>query len=938
MLVVPLATYRIQLCPGFGFSQCREVLPYLAMLGISHIYASPIFKARPGSQHGYDVCDHQALNPELGTPEEFEALMNRCKELGLGWIQDIVPNHMAVSGDNGMLVDVLENGEFSKYINYFDIEWDHPYKSMAGRMLAPFLGGYYSQALESGEIQLKFDQAGFSVNYYDIKFPVRIDSYVKILTHKINDFRDTIGPDNPDYLKMLGILYNIKGLTGESRESERYHQLYFIKHLLFELYQSSNSLRDFLDNNLRLFNGQDLSVAGDRFALLDDLLADQLFRLAFWKVAGEEINYRRFFSINDLISLRVEDEAVFNHTHKLTLEYIHKQFFSGLRIDHIDGLYDPTSYLQRLRGHTPDAYLVVEKILHWDEPLPAFWPIQGTTGYDFMNLTCNLFVQPETEAAFTRLYVSFTGMKQSLAAILADKKRSMIQRYMAGDVDNLARLVKTVSSKDRQGTDITMLALKQAITELLVQFPIYRTYISPEAFRPADLAYIRDAIRATRRVNPELQFELAFLERFLLLEFGENMEAQGKREWTHFVMRFQQVTGPLLAKALEDSAFYVYNRLLCLNEVGGDPGRFGLKESDWHATLLARLGPWPAAMNSTATHDAKRGEDARMRLAALSELPQPWAEALKALSGFARGRRQRVGSRLLPDRNEAYFLYQTLLAHRPFAPQEAAAFGERVKTYLVKALREAKEHSNWQSPDAQAEQAYLAYADNLVHPADATTFPPAFATLWQWVARVGLVNSLSQTLLKITAPGLPDFFQGTEFWDFSMVDPDNRRPVDFALRHATLGQLAAADTADRPALLGELVEQAEDGRIKQFLIWKGLAARRELAELFGKGEYRPLEFSGGRQGMAFGFARSLGAGTALTLVPRFFARAVGEEARFPLGPFWEDAGVVLDGDSPFVDVFTGRVFAAKGLASLQEVFRDLPFALLVSQPPGVGPA
>jgi (1->4)-alpha-D-glucan 1-alpha-D-glucosylmutase len=423
-----------------------------------------------------------------------------------------------------------------------------------------------------------------------------------------------------------------------------------------------------------------------------------------------------------------------------------------------------------------------------------------------------------------------------------------------------------------------------------------------------------------------------------LLEFGENMESSGKREWTHFVMRFQQVTGPLLAKAMEDSAFFVYNRLLCLNEVGGDPGRFGIPAADWSKAMQQRMASWPAAQNATATHDAKRGEDARMRLAVLSELPQPFAEALKALGSSARGRRQRVGSRLMPDRNEAYFLYQALLAHRPFADQDVAAFGERLKAYLVKALREAKEHSNWQSPDEQAEQAYLAYAGNLLDPDPAVAFPKAFSMLCQRVARVGLVNSLSQTLLKITAPGLPDFYQGTEFWDFSMVDPDNRRPVDFVLRHTTLTRLARAEAADRAALLAELVQQAEDGRIKLFLIWKGLAARRELAEVYRKGEFRPLEFAGGRQGMAFGFARTLGETTAVTLVPRFFAKAVGEEARFPLGAFWEDAGVTLAGAHPFVDAFTGRVFAAEGLIPLQDIFCDLPFALLVSQPPTVGPA
>ncbi|MHC1711318.1 MAG: malto-oligosyltrehalose synthase [Solidesulfovibrio sp.] len=933
MIVVPLSTYRLQLRQGFGFAQCREALPYLAALGISHVYASPIFKARPGSEHGYDVCDHQTVNPELGTAQEFEQLMAACKELGLGWIQDIVPNHMAVSGDNGMLVDVLENGPSSRYISYFDIEWDHPYKSMTGRMLAPFLSGYYSQALENGEIQLNFNEEGFSVSYYDIRFPLRIDSYVKILTYNMTALRDKIGRDSPDYLKMLGVLYNIKALTGENRESERYDQLHFIKQLLFESYQSSPPLHEFIDNNIKAFNGKDQSVQGDRFSLLDDLLAEQLFRLSFWKVAGEEINYRRFFSINNLISLRVEDEAVFDHTHKLILEYTGNQFFSGLRVDHIDGLYDPTSYLQRLRGHASDAYLVVEKILGWHEPLPTFWPIQGTTGYDFMNLACDLFVHSEKEPAFQRLYTTFTGMKKPLADILVEKKRSMIQRYMAGDVDNLARLVKTVSSKDRQGTDITMLALKQALTELLVQFPIYRTYISHEAFRPADLAYIRDAIRATRRANPELNFELGFLERFLLLEFGESMEATGKKEWTHFVMRFQQVTGPLLAKAMEDSTFYVMNRLLCLNEVGGDPGRFGIPAKDWHAAILKRMAAWPATMNATATHDAKRGEDARMRLAALSEMPELWMDSLKAFSKSARGKKQRVGPRLVPDRNEEYFLYQTILANMPFSEQEAATFGQRLKPYLIKAMREAKEHSNWLSPDEQSEAIYCAFADSLLNPHPKDVFLKDFRVLWKRIARLGTINSLSQTLLKITTPGLPDFYQGTEFWDFSLVDPDNRRPVDFALRQKSLKEIGAAFASDQAKLLRELLERPEDGRIKLFLIWKGLGTRKAMAELFLKGEYKPLEFEGSRQDMAFGFARTLGNATALTVIPRLFANAAGEQARYPLGSFWEDTRLLPPGEGILINVFTGQTFPAGEMAHMRDVLRYLPFALLVSQPP-----
>lgn len=931
MIVAPLATYRLQLRPEFGFEQCRRIVPYLAALGITHIYASPIFKARAGSTHGYDVCDHQKLNPELGTPEAFEQLMAECKQQGLGWIQDIVPNHMAVSGDNDMLVDLLENGESSRYYHFFDIEWSHPYKSMAGRMLAPFLGVYYSQALENGEIQIRFGEDGFSVHYYDIKFPLRIDSYGKILTYNLRSLRDSIGLENIDYIKILGILYNIKTVTGEKRESEYYTQIFFIKRLLFEMYQSSPSLHQFIDTNIKIFNGQGNDGEGDRFALLDDLLSEQFYRLSFWKVAGEEINYRRFFSINNLISLRIEDEKVFSHTHKLILQYLHDQTFSGLRVDHIDGLYDPSLYLQRLRGQAPDAYIVVEKILMRHESLPAFWPVQGTTGYDFMALACNLFVHADQEAAFQKAYAGYAGIRQSLDAILAEKKKNIIMRHMAGDVDNLARLVKTLSSMDRQGIDITMAALKQAIAGLLVQFPIYRTYLSHEAFRPLDLSYIRAAIRQTRRANPDLDFELDFLERFLLLEFGETLVAAGKREWTNFAMRFQQVTAPLMAKAMEDSTFYVMNRLLCLNEVGSDPGRFGLPAEKWHAAIQKRMESWPATMNASATHDTKRGEDARLRLAALSEMPQEWTETLKVLRQATSGKRGRGQTSQAPDRNEEYFLYQILLAHLPFDETERASFPQRLRAYLIKAMREAKERSNWLSPDEQGEQAYGDFADALLKPGPGNVFPGRCEPLLKRVAQVGMVNSLSQTLLKIAAPGVPDFYQGTELWDFSMVDPDNRRPVDYSRRQKVLKEINGAFEVDSKKLAHQLLEHAEDGRIKLFLIWRGLQTRRDFAELFRKGDYRPLAFTGVRREMAFGFARKLGGDMALIVIPRLFAKAVGEEAHFPLGAFWEDTALLSPEPRLFTDVFTGRELPAESALYLTEIFRDLPFALLVSR-------
>ena len=932
MISVPKATYRIQFRPGFGFAECRAILPYLMELGISHIYASPIFKARPGSDHGYDVCDHHALNPELGPPEEFEMLMADIKRLGMGWVQDIVPNHMAVSGDNRMLVDVLENGQDSRFITFFDIDWDHPYKSMSGRMLAPFLGSYYSQALENGEIRLGLDDDGFHVRYYDIRFPLRIDSYAAILTRGMDALRDKLGPEDPDYIKLLGLLYNIKAISGEKHAQERYDQIFFIKRMLYEMHHTSDAMRDHIDNAIHAFNGQEQG-AEDRYALLNALLADQHFRLSYWKVAGEEINYRRFFSINNLISLRVEDDAVFRHTHKLILESIRGGHFHGIRVDHIDGLYDPSSYLNRLRAEAPDAYIAVEKILMGDETLPAFWPVQGTTGYDFMNLCCGLFVDTRQETAFQHLYETFTGERRTLMEIAAAKKRDILRRHMAGDVENLARLVNTVSSKDRKGFDITMAALRQAIGELFIQFPVYRTYISAKAVRPEDLGFIRAAVRATRRVNPDLKFELEFLERFMLLEFDERMEESDRKEWLHFVMRFQQVTGPLMAKAMEDSTFYVMNRLICLNEVGGDPGRFGVTPADVHAALARRRESWPKAMNATATHDAKRGEDARMRLASLSEIPEVWAEALGEFRKTGRARKRRIGGKAAPDRNEDYFLYQTLLGSSPLSAEDQPEFHKRLEGYLVKAMREAKEHSNWISPDEQAEEAYRNFALGLVRQGPEEAFQKRFKPILKRVARLGAVNSLSQTLIKITAPGVPDFYQGCELWDLSMVDPDNRRPVDYVLREKLLSGLRRACAKDGCKAMGEFLEKYEDARIKLFLIWKALAARGSHKTIFDDGGYIPLEFEGTRKDMVFGFARTLDAQSALTIVPRLFAHAAGEEVRFPLGDFWEDTAVTFSGSMGLRDAFTGKTFSPGDAIPLRAAFATLPFALLVPDTP-----
>ncbi|QJT09331.1 malto-oligosyltrehalose synthase [Oceanidesulfovibrio marinus] len=931
MTRIPRSTYRLQLCPEFVFEQAREIVPYLAELGISHIYASPIFTARPGSMHGYDVCDPTSINPELGGETAFKRLTSAVSKAGMGWIQDIVPNHMAVSGYNLMLVDLLENGPASKYYPFFDIEWDHPLESFKGRMLAPFLGSFYGETLERGEIRLGYDEDGFFVSYYDLRLPLALATYARVLTYRLDDLTNELGLDHPDVIKLMGLLYTIKTLPEERAYVEqRQHQVYFIKRILAELYETSESVREFLDENLAWFNGERGPDTPERFDLLDALLGEQYFRLSFWKVAGEEINYRRFFSINDLISLRAQDEEVFNSTHSLILDMVRDNVFDGLRIDHIDGLYDPTAYLKRLRDNAPDSYIVVEKILTGDEPLPGFWPIQGATGYEFMGKAVNFFVNVDNEDAFDTIYKRFTGRRRAIQDIAAGNKRRILERHMGGDVENMARLVNSVSSKDRHAFDITFPALRRAITELLIRFPVYRTYISNEAFRPADLVYIRTAIRESVKASPELSKEFDFLDRFLLLEFDERISDEDRREWINFVMRFQQVTGPLMAKGVEDTTFYVANRLLCLNEVGGEPWDFGVSDAAFHTFLLERQKYWPHAMNATATHDHKRGEDARVRLAVLSELPDDWRDGLKSFERINRRKKTVVRNRPQPTTNDEYFIYQTLLATWPFDwPKNREDYLERIKEYMVKALREGKENSNWIEPDEGYETACLSFVEALLSARKKNAFLREFMPLAKKVAEAGMVNSLAQLTFKLMAPGVPDFYQGVESWDLSLVDPDNRRPVDYAWRTKALAEIKKRFARHPDALAAELLDTAEDGRVKLFATHRGLAVRNAHPELFAQGEYLPLEFEGGRADRVFGFVRQRDDEAVMVLVPRFTAN-VPKEGRFPLAGFWQGVHITSDWlpNGAWTNAFTGQKFEATP-TSVRKILADFPVAVLL---------
>jgi (1->4)-alpha-D-glucan 1-alpha-D-glucosylmutase len=892
---IPRATYRIQFTPAFGFAAAREIVPYLRRLGITDIYASPILHARKSSDHGYDVVDPTRLNPELGSEAEFDALIEEVRRRDMGWIQDIVPNHMAYDGQNRFLMDVLENGPASPYFDFFDIDWNHPYEGIRGKLLAPFLGGFYGTCLENGEITLRYDQDGLSVHYYSLRLPMVIESYASVFDHGLGALRRKLGGKHPDFVKLLGVLFVLKNLPPKEDIRERADQVIFVKSMLWELY-GNPEIKEWIDANVARFNG----VKGDpqSFDLLDRLLSEQLFRLSFWKVAAEELDYRRFFNINELISLRVEDERVFRHGHELIFKLARDGKITGLRIDHIDGLYDPFQYLERLRKEVGDLYIVVEKILDLQESLPADWPVQGNTGYDFLNHVAGLFCDAAKEKKLSQIYRQFSGVELSCREIAIEKKRLIIGKYMAGDIDSLAHLLKSISSRDRRSADVTLYGLKRALVELLTFFPVYRSYVNDQRFSDADRRLLGQAIERSRQANPGLLLEIDFIARFLLLDWPEHLPDEERRRWRHFVMRFQQFTGPLMAKGFEDTTLYVYNRLLSLNNVGSDPGKFGISPEEFHRFNERRQARWPHSMNATSTHDTKRGEDSAARISVLSELAEEWKKCLASWSKLNRGQKTSLDRREAPDRNDEYALYQTLIGAFPFGGEVDAEFVERIQAYSIKAVREAKVHTEWLKPDLAYEEAFVRFIEAILTPTAGNRFLVEFSAFAEKIAHYGALNSLAQALFKIASPGVPDFYQGSELWDSSLVDPDNRRPVDFQARQRALDSLAEPVACNSPALAAKLLHNLRDGRTKLFLIQRALGCRNAHADLFQFGDYLPLAVHGRFKDHLIAFARRHQDQWAVAIAPRLLARLVKVD-QLPVGDeVWQDTTVVLPEGAP----------------------------------------
>ena len=927
---IPTVTYRIQFNSAFGFEAAKKITPYLAELGISDLYASPIFKAKAGSTHGYDVVDPNQINPELGSEEDFEALVHETKHYDLGWLQDIVPNHMAYDSQNLLLMDVLENGSNSDSFDYFDIDWNHPYESIRGRVLAPLLGNYYGDCLENGEIQLKYDQNGLSINYYSLVLPVKIESYVKFITYNLGKLTRSLGRNHPDFIKVMGILYLLKNTDEEPKGKERYDQIAFVKGLLWELYTQNSEAKEFIDSNVEFFNGE--PGKPESFNRLDTLLAEQFYRLSFWKVGAEEINYRRFFTVNELISVKVEEIKVFNKTHTLISQLVDAEKFTGLRIDHIDGLYDPTEYLKRLREKVGDVYITVEKILEHKEDLPEYWEIQGTSGYDFLNYVNGIFCQGENEQKLSEIYQRLTGFDTPYEQLFRDKKRLIIDKNLAGDVDNLAQILKRVSGYSRAGNDFTQHGLQRALTEVLTFFPVYRTYINQEGLREADRLYIKEVIAISKERVPLLLKELNYIEKVLLLEEDESLTPEQRAEQRHFVMRLQQLTGPLMAKGIEDTLLYVYNRLLSLNEVGGNPSQFGITVAEFHEFNQKQQSSWLHKMNATATHDTKRGEDVRVRINVISEIPEEWEKQVKVWSEINANKKQKSGKRIIPDRNDEYFFYQMLVGAFPFEENEYSEFVERMKEYVVKAVREAKAHTAWLRPDSDYEEGFVAFVESVLQQTKNNQFLQKFRPFQQRVAEYGIYNSLSQTLLKMATPGVPDFYQGSELWDLSLVDPDNRRPVDFEKRTAFLKEIKAKAQMDILSLVSELLSTKADGRMKLFLISKVLEARKQNLAIFQTGDYLPLEVTGKFKDQIVAFARSDGNNVAVTIAPRLLTSLV-EPGKTPIGEVWEDTRLQLPAGMPsqWQDAIASQSLKTDGTLLMGDALKHFPVALLISQ-------
>jgi (1->4)-alpha-D-glucan 1-alpha-D-glucosylmutase len=985
---IPRATYRFQFNKHYTLRQATALIPYLSRLGVSHCYASPLLKAREGSPHGYDISDHRQLNPEIGSQEEFEQFSAALKAHGMGLILDTVPNHMAANKDNPWWMDVLENGPASLYADYFDIDWHPLADDLQNKILLPILGDTYGKILENGELRLRFalETGQFWLDYYDSVVPINPSSYPVVLKHRLEILEARLGKDNPAFLEYQSIISAFEHLPmacdddasqKEARSRERRVGL----GRLTTLMAHAAEIRQFIDETVRDFqpNAEDSTNS----LRLHRLLEQQSYRLSNWRVASDEINYRRFFDVNDLVGVRVEDPRVFNDTHALIMEWIEKGLVQGLRVDHPDGLYDPAGYFNRLqeeatrhlgrdttadwRLSAPDLplYVLIEKILAPFERLPDEWAVHGTTGYEFVNAVNGLFVCQENERELTHIYEKVIGQAVDFDELVYYCKKLIMKTTLNGELGVLSHSLIRLCKANWSTRDFTLYNLRSALMEVVASFPVYRTYVTPTGMSKKDGEYIDWAVKLAKRRSPATDPGIFdFIRQTLLLEFApegyfihsdsnaESIDAEVqafRAELLRFALKFQQYTGPVMAKGLEDTSFYRFNRLVSLNEVGGEPRQFGLSVVAFHHQNQERLKRTPHTLLATSTHDTKRSEDVRARISVLSEMPEEWYHHVSRWRKINRHWRKPLeDDEYAPSLNSEYLFYQTLLGVWPLDKPDADGrqqLADRLEAYMLKAVREAKSHTSWINQNANYEDGLIQFVRNVVL-RSSDLFLDDFLSLQSWVARLGLYNSLAQTLLKLTSPGVPDIYQGTELWDFSLVDPDNRRPVDYAHRQAILVQvqdvLRRRDDADFLESLAEIVHHLDDGRAKAYLMAAVLAYRAENAGLFEQGAYYPLTVSGTGADYIVAFARQSDDAVAITVVPRLLYTKGLRRNALPCGKrVWQDTALVLPetmASLHFKGGLDGQRFApaeasetqAPGTLSVAAILEHFPVGFLVS--------
>ncbi|HEX7037486.1 MAG TPA: malto-oligosyltrehalose synthase [Pseudomonadales bacterium] len=947
---VPRAMYRLQLHRDFTFQQARDLVPYLHALGISHAYASPYLQSRAGSTHGYDINDHNAIDGEIGSEHDHAEWVAALHGRGMGHVLDIVPNHMGVMGsDNAWWLDVLEHGEAARHASYFDIEWHPSERALQGKILLPVLGAPYGEILDRGELVLRFDPADgrLVVQYFEHRLPIDPRHYPQVLNRPLPAPQPDAPVPGPLSESVLEELASISAAfaklprrseTNRAAVTERYRDSELLRQRLLRLYREVPAVAQRIEAQVASFSDG---------RALHELLERQAWRLAHFRTASDEINYRRFFDINDLAGLRTQDPEVFDAVHARVLALVEKGAVGGLRVDHPDGLYDPAGYFRRLRERcaelrprdAPPIFLAVEKILAVDEPLPEDWDVSGTTGYEFGALLNGLFVDPAAEEPLSRCYAEFIGDRIDVEELEYRAKHVVMRRLLAGELQVLGNLLHRIGQSDPHTRDYTRSSLVEAIRELTACFPVYRTYVRGPVISEQDRQHFATAIRRARRRALSLDPGVFDFLHDVLLQRNAG-SATRRRAMQDFTMKLQQFTAPVTAKGVEDTMFYRYARLLSLNEVGDSPARFGVSVTEFHRRNQERLARWPDSMLATSTHDTKRGEDMRARLNVLSECPDEWAARVMRWRELNRHLVQRVDDAPAPSPNDEYFLYQTLVGSWPIGGSnrgEREAYRERIETYLTKVMREAKVHSTWLSPNEPYERAVLAFAGALLDPERSAEFLADLTDFLGRIAPVGLLNGLAQTVLKLTVPGVPDIYQGSELWNFSLVDPDNRRPVDYARRRELLRRLGRRRHIV-PA--DELLAAIDSGLPKLYVIRQVLALRRTLPELFERGEYLPLAVHGALGAHVCAFARRAQQGLVVVAVPRLIAGLCGPRGEPPLGDRWGDTELelpdgLLEGGAALTDVFTGRrLEPAAGRLPVRHLLASLPVSVAAARQAG----